>query len=72
MTQLQGASPILWFTAVETAEQVGVPIARLVMIEQKSVKEAQVVALHLDTGKEIRVVEPLARVREILADAGLP
>ena len=63
---------ILWLTAVETAEPVGIPVDRLVMIEQKSIKEAQVVALHLDTGKEIRVVEPLAEVRKRLdaADRG--
>ena len=57
---------MIWLTALETSEPVGVPVARLAMVEQKSMKDAQIVAVHLDTGKEIRVMEPLAEVRRMI------
>ena len=57
---------LIWLTALETSEPVGVPVARIAMIEQKSMKDAQIVAIHLDTGKEIRVIEPLAEIRRMV------
>ncbi len=59
---------ILWLSGVETSEPVGIPVARIAMIEQKSAAEGQVVAIFLDTGKEVRVIEALATVRQRLAD----
>ena len=56
----------LWLTALDTSEPVGVPVARIALIEQKSPKEGQAVALHLDTGKEIRVMESLTAIRAML------
>ena len=59
-----------WLTAVESAEPVGIPVERISMIEQKARGEGLVVAIHLDVGKEVRVVESLERVRELVAAAG--
>ena len=57
---------LIWLTALETSEPVGIVAARIAVIEQKAMKDAQVVALHLDTGKEVRVMEPLDEVRRQL------
>lgn len=61
-----------WFTSVETSETVGIPVDRITMIEQKTRGEGLVVAIHLDAGKEIRVVESLDRVRELVTGAAGP
>ena len=57
---------VIWLTALETSEPVGIVIARIAVIEQKAMKDAQVVAIHLDTGKEVRVIEALQDVRRRL------
>ena len=57
-----------WLTAVDSSEPIGIPIERIAMIEQKARGEGMVVAIHLDAGKEIRVIESLQRVREIVDD----
>ena len=58
-----------WFTAVESSEPVGIPVDRITMIEQKTRDEGLVVAIHLDAGKEIRVIESLDRVRDVVTGA---
>lgn len=57
---------VIWLTALETSEPVGLPLVRIAMIEQKSMKDAQIVAMHLDTGKEVRVMEPLEEIRAMI------
>lgn len=57
---------LLWLTNLETSEQVGIATDRLLMVEQKSPSEGYAVALHLDTGKELRVMESLADVRAMI------
>ena len=57
----------LWLTSVETSEPVGIPVARISMIEQKEPHTGNVVAIFLDTGKEVRVIESLETVRRMLA-----
>lgn len=57
---------VLWLTSVETSESVGIPPHRIAMIEQKSGAEGHVVAIFLDTGKEIRVIESLDRIKKLL------
>ncbi len=54
---------LLWLTSVETSEIVGIAPQRIAMIEQKTAKEGNVVAIFLDTGKEVRVIEALSDVR---------
>lgn len=54
---------VLWLSSVETSEPVGIPLARIAMIEQKPLQEANVVAIFLDTGHEIRVMEQLEEVQ---------
>ena len=59
----------LWLTAIESAEPIGIAVERIAMIEQKARGEGLVVAIHLDTGPEIRVVESLDCVRQAIAGA---
>lgn len=54
---------LVWFTSIETSETIGIAADRIAMIEQKPAKEGHVVAIFLDTGKEIRVMEPMSDVR---------
>ena len=54
---------MIWLTALETSEAVGIPTMRIALIEQKSPTQGHAVAIHLDTGKELRVMESLADVR---------
>lgn len=57
---------MLWLTSAETSEMIGVPIHRIALIERKSGAEGHVVAIFLDTGKEVRVIESLDRIRQLL------
>lgn len=61
---------VLWLSNVETSEPVGIPLARIAMIEQKPLCDANVVAIFLDTGKEVRVIETLDEVRRRLGALG--
>lgn len=56
----------LWLTSVETSEPIGIPISRISMIERKEAHTGNVVAVFLDTGKEVRVMESLNAVKEML------
>ena len=58
-----------WFTAIDSAEEVGVPVRRILMVEQKARNEDLIVALHLEGGIQIHVVESLEMVRERIATA---
>lgn len=58
----------IWLTLVETSEPVGIPIRRIAMIEQKEPQTGNVVAIFLDTGKELRVVESLATIQRMLSE----
>ncbi|MEM1130453.1 MAG: hypothetical protein AAGB15_06280 [Pseudomonadota bacterium] len=59
-------SRYIWLSSVETSEPVGIPVDRIALIEQKTLKEGNIVAIFLDTGKEVRVMESLDRVRHLL------
>ena len=61
---------LLWLTGMETSEPLGIPLARIVLIERKSGKEGHAVALHLDSGKEIRVIESLEDVKSKIEAVG--
>jgi hypothetical protein len=54
---------MIWLTSVDTSEVIGLVRSRIVFVEQKPAKEGHVVAIFLDTGREIRVMEPLSEVR---------
>lgn len=56
-------SGVIWLSNVETSEPVGIPLHRIALIEQKSGQEGNVVAVFLDTGKELRVIESLDVVK---------
>ena len=58
----------IWLTHLETSEPVGIPIDKIAMIEQKEPQTGNVVVIFLETGKEIRVVESLAHIRNVLED----
>ena len=58
----------LWLTSVETSEPVGLPVSRIAMIEQKGPQTGDVVAVHLDTGQEVRVIEKLGAVQAQLSE----
>ena len=57
---------ILWLTNIETAEPVGVPLSKLLLIEQKRAEDGGAVALYLDHGREVHVSESLSRVNELI------
>lgn len=61
---------MIWLTALESSEPVGVPIARIALVEQKMPAEGHAVAIYLDTGKEIRVMESLTAIRAMLETSG--
>ncbi|MEM7057652.1 MAG: hypothetical protein AAF557_08695 [Pseudomonadota bacterium] len=61
-------SGVLWLSNIETSEPIGIPINRITLIEQKSAKDGNVVAVFLDTGKELRVIESLATVKSRIMD----
>ena len=60
---------VVWLTNVENSEPVGIPLARIAMIEQKPMGEGNVVAIHLDTGKEVRVIETLTILKARISSA---
>ncbi|MEL7464191.1 MAG: hypothetical protein AAFN79_09000 [Pseudomonadota bacterium] len=60
----------IWLTNVETAEPIGFPISKLLLVEQKRPQDGGAVALYLDHGKEVQVSESLARIKERIAAAG--
>ena len=60
---------LIWLTNVETAEMIGVPLSKLLLIEQKRPQDGGAVALYLDHGKEVQVSESLSRVKESIAAA---
>ena len=43
---------LIWLTNVETAEMIGVPLSKLLLIEQKRPQDGGAVALYLDHGKD--------------------
>lgn len=57
---------ILWLTNIDTAEPVGVPLSKLLLIEQKRAQDGGAVALYLDHGREVHVSESLPRVNELI------
>lgn len=59
---------VIWLSNVENSEPVGIPVRRIALIEQKTGAEGDVVAIHLDTGKELRVIEALATVKNRMED----
>ena len=60
----------VWVTSVETSEPIGLPVARISTIEQKERHTGNVVAIFLDSGKEIRVMESLETIKSMLLTAG--
>lgn len=62
-------SPMIWLTSLETSEPIGIAQHRITTIEQKPLQEANVVAIFLDTGQEVRVIESLSAVRQRLTDS---
>jgi hypothetical protein len=60
---------LIWLTNIETAEPVGVPLSKVLLIEQKRPQNGGAVALYLDHGKEVQVSESLASVKERIAAA---
>ena len=61
---------MVWLTALESSEPIGVPVVRIALIEQKMPTEGHAVAIHLDTGKELRVMESLTAIRAMLETIG--
>ena len=61
-------SGVIWLSNVENSEPIGIPMSRISLIEQKPAAEGNIVAVHLDTGKEIRVIESLAVVKAQMAE----
>ena len=59
---------VIWLSNVENSEPVGIPLHRIALIEQKTAIDGNVVAIFLDTGKEVRVIESLDIVKTYLAD----
>ena len=57
---------LIWLTNIETAEPVGLPLSRVLMIEQKQPQEGGTVTFFLDHGKEVQVSESLARIRDAI------
>lgn len=58
---------MIWLTNIDTAEAVGVPVGKILLIEQKRPQDGGAVALYLEHGKEIYVSESLARISELLS-----
>lgn len=59
----------IWLTHLETSEPVGIPIDKIAMIEQKEPHTGNVIVIFLESGKEIRVVESLTHIRNVLEGA---
>ncbi|MEO1611371.1 MAG: hypothetical protein AAFU55_03295 [Pseudomonadota bacterium] len=60
---------LIWLTNVETAETIGVPLSKVLLIEQKRPQDGGAVALYLDHGKEVQVSESLSRIKDFIAAA---
>lgn len=61
---------MIWLTALESSEPVGIAVDRVTLVEQKTPTEGHAVAIHLDTGKEIRVIESMTSIRAMLETIG--
>ncbi|MGB0505158.1 MAG: hypothetical protein ACPGGK_03090 [Pikeienuella sp.] len=61
----------IWLTNIDTAEPVGVPVTKVVLIEQKRAQDGGAVALYLEHGKEVFVSESLNRIREMMCGTGV-
>lgn len=59
---------MIWLTNIETAEPVGAPVDKIVLIEQKRPQDGGAVAIYLAHNKEIYVSESLSRIAELLED----
>lgn len=57
---------MIWLTNIETAECVGLPVERILLIEQKRPQDGGAVAIYLDHGKEVHVSESLRRVADLV------
>lgn len=57
---------LIWLTNIDTAEPVGIPVEKVVLIEQKRPQDGGAVALYLESDKEIYVSESLERIGELL------
>lgn len=64
-------SGLIWLSSAETSEPVGIPVQRIALIEQKTPVEGRVVAIFLDTGKEIRVIDSLDVVKSRIAESAI-
>lgn len=62
---------MIWLTNIDTAEPVGAPVDKIVLIEQKRPQDGGAVAIYLAHDKEIYVSESLARIAELLEDNDL-
>lgn len=60
---------LIWLTNIETAEPVGLPLSKVLLIEQKRPQDGGAVAFFLEQGKEVQVSESLARIRETIEAA---
>ena len=60
---------LIWLTNVETAELVGLPLSKVLLIEQKRPQDGGAVAFYLDHGKEVQVSESMSRVKECISEA---
>lgn len=61
---------IIWLTNIDTAEPVGVPVEKILLIEQKRPQDGGAVALYLAHDKEVYVSESLPRIAELMEDDG--
>ena len=59
---------MIWLTNIDTAEPVGAPVDKIVLIEQKRPQDGGAVAIYLAHDKEIYVSESLSRIAELLED----
>lgn len=60
---------LIWLTNVDSAEPVGVPLSKLVLVEQKRPQDGGAVTLYLDHGKEVQVSESLKAIRKAIQEA---
>jgi hypothetical protein len=63
---------MIWLTNIDTAEPVGTPVDKIVLIEQKRPQDGGAVAIYLTHDKEIYVSESLSRIAELLEEGGVP
>lgn len=56
---------LIWLTNIDTAEPVGVPVEKVVLIEQKRPQDGGAVALYLECNREIYVSESRERITEL-------